>query len=88
MYINFKDGVKKVKDGAIIYKFFGVLAVIFLIPETAKTNASMLGTTIIPKVHIAIIPIIKLSLQVLFSLFVSLFLILLTTCDLGANDIP
>ena len=32
MYINFKDGVKKVKDGAIIYKFFGVLAVIFLIP--------------------------------------------------------
>ena len=32
MYINFKEGVKQVKDHAIAYLFFGAVAVAFLIP--------------------------------------------------------
>ena len=32
MFIDVKDGVKKVKDGSIVFKTFGVLAIILLIP--------------------------------------------------------
>ena len=32
MYIDVKEGVNKVKDGAIVFKVFGVLAIILLIP--------------------------------------------------------
>lgn len=32
MYIDVKEGVKRVKDGSIIFKTFGVLAIILLIP--------------------------------------------------------
>lgn len=32
MYIDVKEGVKRVKDGSIVFKTFGVLAIILLIP--------------------------------------------------------
>lgn len=32
MYIDVKEGVKRVKDGSIIFKTFGGLAIILLIP--------------------------------------------------------
>ena len=32
MFIDVKDGIKKVKDGSIVFKTFGVLAIILLIP--------------------------------------------------------
>ena len=32
MFIDVKDGVKKVKDGSIVFKTFGVLSIILLIP--------------------------------------------------------
>ena len=40
MYIDVKEGVNKVKDGAIVFKVFGVLAIILLIPFLLCTGIS------------------------------------------------
>ena len=57
MYIDVKEGVNKVKDGAIVFKVFGVLAIILLIPFLLCTGISK------------IIFGVLLALDVLFILF-------------------
>lgn len=58
MYIDMKEGVNKVKDGAIVFKAFGVLAIILLIPFALCTG--------IAKIIFGVL----LALDVLFILFI------------------